>query len=102
MLAYDQYAARRNFFRALHLGELWIFRGTLDRVSKAFSDAVENLGRNWGDKNPPTFHEIRSLSERLYAEQGNINTQDLLGHKDPRTTQTYHDSRGDWVRVKVG
>jgi len=74
----------------------------IDRVSKAFSDAVENIGRNWGDKNPPTFHEIRSLSERLYAEQGNINTQDLLGHKDPRTTQTYHDSRGDWVRVKVG
>lgn len=74
----------------------------IDRVSKAFSDAVENIGRNWGDKTPPTFHEIRSLSERLHAEQGNINTQDLLGHKAPRTTQTYHDSRGDWVRVKVG
>lgn len=74
----------------------------IDRVSKAFSDAVENIGRNWDDKNPPTFHEIRSLSERLYADQGNINTQELLGHKDPRTTQTYHDSRGDWVRVKVG
>ena len=74
----------------------------IDRVSKAFSDAVENTGRNWGDKNPPTFHGIRSLSERLYAEQGNVNTQDLPGHKDPRTPQTYHDSRGDWVRVKVG
>jgi hypothetical protein len=40
-------------------------------------------------------------TERLYAKQG-INTQELLGHKDPKTTQTNHDSRGDWVRVKVG
>jgi len=63
---------------------------------------VENIGRNWGDTNPPTVHEIRSLSKQLYAEQGNINTRELLGHKDRKTTQTDHDSRSDWVRLKVG
>lgn len=63
---------------------------------------LENIGRNWGGKNALAFHEIRSLSERLYGEQGNVNSQDLLGYKYPRTIQTYHDSCGDWVRVKVG
>ncbi len=31
-------------------------------------------------KTPPTFHEQRSLSERLYRAQG-IDTKTLLGHK---------------------
>jgi hypothetical protein len=39
----------------------------------------------------------------MYSEQGNVKTQDLLGHKDPRTTAMYHDGRGtEWVRVEVG
>jgi hypothetical protein len=40
----------------------------IDRVSKAFSRVVENTGKNWGVKNPLTFHGICSLSERLYTE----------------------------------
>lgn len=73
-----------------------------DTISRRFSEAVTALGRDWGDKEPPTFHEIRSLSERLYAAQGTVNTQELLGHKDARTTGLYHDSRGaEWVRVRV-
>ena len=48
---------------------------------------------------PPTFHEIRSLSGRLYADQG-INAQALLGHKDAKTTSLYLDSRGtEWISV---
>lgn len=74
-----------------------------DTLSKAFHEAILTLGMDWGDKHPPTFHEIRSLSERLYTAQGNINTQSLLGHKDPRSTAIYKDTRGaDWVFVKVG
>jgi len=47
----------------------------------------------------PTFHEIRSLSGRLYADQG-INAQALLGHKDTKTTSLYLDSRGtEWISV---
>jgi enterobacteria phage integrase len=77
--------------------QIWI-----DTISRRFSDEVEKLGVDWGDREPPTFHEIRSLAERLYKAQG-LNTQDLLGHKDPASTARYHDSRGsEWVRVQLG
>lgn len=74
----------------------------LDTVSRRFTEAMATLQLDWGDRTAPTFHEIRSLSERLYAAQGGVNTQELLGHKDPRMTQVYHDARGaEWVRVRV-
>lgn len=74
----------------------------MDTLSHRFADAVEALGADWTPKTPPTFHEIRSLSERLYAAQGGVNTQELLGHTDAATTALYHDSRGsEWVRVKA-
>lgn len=77
--------------------QIWI-----DTLSRRFTDVLGRLKLGFGDKEPPTFHEIRSLSERLYAAQGNVNTQELLGHKDPRTTQLYHDARGaEWVRVTI-
>lgn len=73
-----------------------------DTISRRFTDALATLDMDFAGKTPPTFHEIRSLAERLYTEQGNVNTQELLGHKDPRTTQLYHDNRGaEWVRVKI-
>lgn len=43
------------------------------------------ISLNWDSGSPPTFHEQRSLSERLYREQG-MDTQRLLGHK--KQTQT--------------
>lgn len=74
----------------------------LDTFSHRFADAVERLGKDWGEKTPPSFHEIRSLSERLYAAQGGVNTQELLGHTEASTTAMYHDSRGaEWVRIKT-
>lgn len=77
--------------------QIWI-----DTISKRFSAALGQLKLDWGDREPPTFHEIRSLSERLYSAQGGVNTQELLGHSDPETTALYHDSRGsEWVRIKV-
>lgn len=77
--------------------QIWI-----DTLSKRFAETLERLKLDWGDKDPSTFHEIRSLSERLYSEQGGVNTQELLGHNDPETTAMYHDDRGlDWVRIKV-
>ncbi len=74
----------------------------IDTISNRFAETIAALGIDWGDKEPPTFHEIRSLSERLYSAQGNVNTQDLLGHKRPSTTALYHDSRGaEWIMVNV-
>lgn len=70
-------------------------------ITRAFSWELAKLGLDWGGKKSPTFHEIRSLSSRLYKEQGNVNPQELLGHKDPRTTAVYTDGRGEWVKVSV-
>jgi enterobacteria phage integrase len=75
----------------------------MDTLTVRFHDEVLRLGIDWGEKEPPSFHEIRSLSERLYAAQGGIDTSDLLGHKDKKTTETYHDTRGsEWLRITVG
>lgn len=52
-------------------------------------------------KTPSTFHEQRSLAERLYEVQG-VNTKELLGHKSQRQTDSYHDDRGkDWITVAI-
>ena len=69
----------------------------IDTISRKFAEARDMAGIKGGQ----TFHEIRSLAGRLYKDQG-IDTQALFGHKDPRTTALYQDSRGaEWVRVKV-
>jgi hypothetical protein len=73
----------------------------VDMITRMFKSELDALGIDWGDKDAPTFHEIRSLSGRLYNEQGNVNPQELFGHKDPRTTAVYTDGRGEWVRVSV-
>lgn len=72
-------------------------------ISRRFTATLASLGLDFGDKRPPTFHEIRSLSERLYADQGGVATQHLLGHTDAATTALYHDSRGsEWVHALDG
>ena len=57
---------------------------------------------SYGQKTrPPTFHEQRSLSERLYRAQG-IDTQKLLGHKSSKMTDRYNDDRGkEWVTISL-
>lgn len=77
----------------------------LEKVTEKFTDAVTASGLSWEPKTPPTFHELRSLSERLYKSQGGINTQQLLGHTNPETTALYDDSRGaevQWVHIEIG
>lgn len=71
-------------------------------LSVSFKLAIDSTGISVKDgKTMPTFHEQRSLSERLYEEQG-INTQQLLGHSSDRMTAQYHNDRGlDWMKVKV-
>lgn len=66
-----------------------------------FSKARDLAGIDWGDGSPATFHEQRSLSERLYKEQG-LDTQKLLGHKTQQQTDRYHDDRGKgWSKVAL-
>ena len=46
-------------------------------------------------ESPPTFHEIRSLSGRLYEEQNDkAFAQKLLGHTTEMMTLKYLKTRG--------
>jgi integrase len=75
-----------------------------DRVSSSsltttFKKARNKCGVEWEEGTAPTFHEQRSLSERMYREQG-IDTKKLLGHRSSKMTDKYNDDRGkDWVVI---
>lgn len=72
-----------------------------DTISRHFGEARDKTELNWVGRTPPTYHELRSLSERLYRDQG-INTQTLLGHRHARMTEVYNDPRGaEWGTVKT-
>jgi hypothetical protein len=70
-----------------------------DQLSIQFSEALAELKIDWGDKTPPTLHEIRSLSKRLYQAQGNVDTKDLLGHETEEMSDLYGDARGAEYKV---
>ncbi len=71
-----------------------------DRVSKAFTAARTLAGLP--DDGAATFHELRSLSKRLYDAQGGVDTRALLGHKTQKAADMYADPRGvEAVRVRV-
>lgn len=51
-------------------------------------------------RTPPSFHEIRSLSERLYREEfGADFAQAMLGHRSAQMTAKYDDLRGGWKTI---
>ncbi|HIA8818546.1 TPA: site-specific integrase [Escherichia coli] len=89
-----------HFFRTTSQAE----RGAqvkANTLTMNFSKARDLAGIDWGEGSPATFHEQRSLSERLYKEQG-LNTQKLLGHKTQQQTDRYHDDRGKgWSKVAL-
>jgi len=68
-------------------------------ISQMFAKARDAVQITVPGKTPPSFHEIRSLALRLYADQG-INAQALAGHKSADMTALYRDVRGDeWITV---
>lgn len=67
---------------------------TPGRLTNEFSEAVAAMGIDWGKNTPPSLHEIRSLSKRLYKLQGGVDTKDLLGHKTEAMGELYEDARG--------
>ncbi|WP_032116467.1 phage integrase Arm DNA-binding domain-containing protein [Candidatus Arsenophonus nilaparvatae] len=74
---------------------------TPNTLTTTFKKAREKCGIIWEKGSAPTFHEQRSLSERLYREQG-INTKKLLGHKSYKMTDKYNDDRGkEWQIIAV-
>ncbi|WP_241647516.1 site-specific integrase [Rosenbergiella metrosideri] len=73
---------------------------TVKSISRSFSQARDKSGCKW-EGDPPSFHEIRSLSARLYAsDKSNEFAQRLLGHKSAQMSERYIDSRGsEWLDV---
>jgi integrase len=72
-------------------------------ISNAFLKARElaKIGISAG-RTPPSFHEIRSLSQRLHREEfGAEFAQALLGHKSAQMTAKYDDLRGGWKAIKA-
>lgn len=70
-------------------------------ISMAFQRAREKAGIKAEEgRTPPSFHEIRSLSERLYREEfGADFAQAMLGHKSAQMTSKYDDLRGGWKTI---
>lgn len=89
-----------HFFRTTSQAERGV-QVKANTLTMNFSKARDLAGIDWGEGSPATFHEQRSLSERLYEAQG-VDTQKLLGHKSPNQTAKYHDDRGkEWAKIKV-
>lgn len=62
-------------------------------LSARFEEAREGALPVFASGHPPSLHECRSLSERMYRKQG-INTMVLLGHRHQSMTDMYNDDRG--------
>ncbi len=71
-------------------------------LTVAFSKARDEVDYDWTKNgSAPSFHEQRSLSERLYRAQG-IDTRLLLGHSNKTMTDRYNDSRGkEWKKLVI-
>lgn len=74
-------------------------------MSARFETAREAaLGRHTGEGMPPSLHEIRSLCERLYRDQG-VDTRRLLGHTRQSMTDVYNHDRGlsggKWMTLEI-
>lgn len=71
-------------------------------LTRVFSDHRDTAGLGEGE-NPTTFHEIRSLSGRLYEEEyGDRFAQQILGHRRASTTALYLDTRGsEWTTIEL-
>ena len=89
--------AQRAHGNSKHGNQVWV-----DTISKNFAKARDLAGVT-GDagKQPPSFHEIRSLAIRLYTKQFDKDfAQAIAGHKDASMTAVYGDVRGsEWIQV---
>ena len=73
-----------------------------DTISRMFARLRKRTTLTWTG-NPPTYHEIRSLSIRLYTDQYDSEfAQALVAHKELKTTAIYQDTRSaEWEEVII-
>lgn len=74
----------------------------VNSLSRVFMEARIKSGLKFPKgSTPPSFHEQRSLSSRLYEAQG-VNVKTLLGHKTDAMSEQYKDERGlGWITLAV-
>jgi len=78
----------------------------LSSLSTRFNEIIRAVHGDgvYAEREWPSLHEVRSLSERLYRSQG-IQTQHLLGHKNQEMTDKYNDDRGlsaaEWKHLAI-
>lgn len=104
-LCRDSVASHYLVHHARHMGSAKPgHKVNADGLKKAFIAARLSAGIEAREgRTPVTFHEIRSLSERLYRDQyGADFAQMILGHKNAATTARYDDLRGEWKVVSAG
>lgn len=77
----------------------------LSSLSARFAECLRGVlgAADPGANVRPSLHEVRSLSARLYRDQG-VDVQTLLGHKNFEMTEVYMDDRGlsakEWKKVR--
>ncbi|HGJ5869470.1 site-specific integrase [Arsenophonus nasoniae] len=73
---------------------------SIEKISKGFAKLRDKTNLTW-EGTPPSFHEIRSLSARLYTEKnGSEFARKLLGHKSAEMTAKYQDDRqNSWIEI---
>lgn len=71
-------------------------------ISRYFMRARKASGLSF-EGDPPTFHELRSLSARLYKKQISKEfAQHLLGHKSDSMASQYRNDRGrEWDKIEI-
>lgn len=74
----------------------------LDTITRQFARLRDKVfKKNYWTGTPTTFHEIRSLAERLYRDQ-RVDTMTLLGHKSQQMTDRYNDNRGrEYKKLRI-
>lgn len=71
-----------------------------EKISRKFAKLRDKTNITW-DGSPPSFHEIRSLSARLYTEEnGSEFARKMLGYKSAEMTAKYQDARNNsWIKI---
>jgi integrase len=98
----DQVVSRFIVHHSVHQGAAKPGARVSDNgLTMGFQAARDAAGISAPDgKTPPSFHEIRSLAERLYRDEyGAEFAQAMLGHKNASMTAKYNDLRGSAYQV---
>lgn len=83
-------------------GDHWT-RINVGMVSRAFEEARDSLEEfeAMPKEERPTFHEIRALGRKLYADQG-IDVKALGGWSDEKMPEKYLEGHDRWIKAVAG